>query len=142
MTRLPRRERSRSPLSNDVARVMQAVHTPHGYTLAVWVAGAACISAHGQPGFGALLSFAIAGTCVLGLITWWVRDHTSSAAPVSTWACVHLVAIVAATVAAWFAALPAAPWCWPACPAASTGVFLLLRSAQDSALRHRQSHTR
>lgn len=53
MTRLHPREGSTSPLSNDVARVMRAARTPRCYTLAVWVAVAACISAHGQPGFDA-----------------------------------------------------------------------------------------
>ncbi len=56
-------------MKNDVAHVMRAARTPHGYTLAVGAAGEVCISAHGQPGFGAVLLFATGATCVFGLIS-------------------------------------------------------------------------
>jgi len=121
-------------MKNDVARVMRAARTPHGYTLAVWAAGAVCTSAHGQPGFGAVLLFATGATCVFGLISWWVRGDVATSAPESSWAAVHVVAIGAATAAAWVAALLPDPWCWPVCSAAASGVFLLLHSAQDFVL--------
>jgi hypothetical protein len=131
-------------MTGDLARVVHAARTPHGYTLATWGAGVLCIGKYGLPDLGGVLLFIGGATSAFGVILWVVRNWEASAlAPRVPLAGIHIGTLSASTVTAWsVAALVPAPWGWCAASAISTGVFLVVHSAQDWAARVAESKAR
>jgi hypothetical protein len=131
-------------MTGDLARVVRAARTPHGYTLATWGAGVLCIDKYGLPDLGGVLLFVGGATGAFGAILWTVRNRRDSApAPRVPLAGVHLGALSASTFTAWSVAeLAPAPWGWCAAFAISTIVFLALHSAQDWVARVLESKAR
>lgn len=127
-------------MTEDLARVVFAARTPHGYTLATWGAGVLYIDRYGIPDLGGALLFVAGATSVFGVILWTVRSRQESApAPRLPLAGVHLGALSASTFTAWsVAALVPAPWGWCAASAISTIAFFVLHSAQDWAAAERE----
>jgi hypothetical protein len=66
-------------MTGDLARVVRAARTPHGYTLATWGAGVLCIDKYGLPDLGGVLLFVGGATGAFCAILWTVRNRRDSA---------------------------------------------------------------
>jgi hypothetical protein len=129
-----------------ISRITSAGRTPHGYTLAIWSAGAACIHRHGVPelpsillfGLGATVAFALLGTrlgqrCDTASGT---DSNTTDDAPQALtppwWSAAHVLAVPAAALASSgiVAAVPAG-WSWLSSSAVATVAFVVVHAIQD-----------
>lgn len=116
----------------ELDRITQAARTPHGYTLALWAAGAFCVGRHSVPSPLAISLFVVAGTAALGAIRLLIAGRRIRVRRDPAGCSVHLIALPGAMLASWqLAALPT-PWCWPASSSSATIIYLVLHSSQDA----------